>query len=377
MPCLFLGLLAAGLLYIFLARLSLRRFFAPAPASREASPRPGVTIFKPVKGLASLSRECLESFLTQDYQPYQVLFGVADPGDPVLPLLAELKRAHPQVDLEILICPESLGLNPKVSVLRQLEPRARYGVLVFSDGDVRVGPDFLARVVAALGEPGVGLVSCPYRAAPPRTLGARLEALTISGDFIPAVAVGSWVEEIRFALGAAMAVTREALARSGGLAALADFLADDYQLGYRVAQAGFQVRLHPYVVETGNPEMGVREYLARQLRWSRTYRVCRPRGYLAFGITHAFVFSLALLLSGGVSLGSLALLAVTLAARTDLAYFSERRCLQGDLPGAAFLLLPVKDLVAFGLWLASFLGDRVTWQNARFRVTPEGKLRPV
>lgn len=377
MSYLFLGLLATALLYVFLARISLRRFFAPAPPSRGSSPRPGVTIFKPVKGLTAISRECLESFLTQDYQPYQVLFGVADPGDPVLPLLAELKRAHPQVDLEILICPQNLGLNPKISVLRQLEPRARYEVLVFSDGDVRVGPDFLARVVAALGEPGVGLVSCPYRAAPPRTLGARLEALTISADFIPAVAVGSWVEEIRFALGATMAVTREALARSGGLAALGDFLADDYQLGYRVAQAGFQVRLHPYVVETGNPKMSVREYLARQLRWSRTYRVCRPRGYLAFGITHALVYSLALLLSGGVAPWSLALLALTLAARTDLAYFSERRCLKGNLPGAAFLLLPVKDLVAFGLWLASFLGDKVTWQNARFHVTPEGKLRLV
>ncbi len=377
MSYLFLGLLATALLYIFLARISLRRFFALAPPSRGSSPRPGVTIFKPVKGLTAISRECLESFLTQDYQPYQVLFGVADPGDPVLPLLAELKRAHPQVDLEILICPQNLGLNPKISVLRQLEPRARYEVLVFSDGDVRVGPDFLARVVAALGEPGVGLVSCPYRAAPPRTLGARLEALTISADFIPAVAVGSWVEEIRFALGATMAVTREALARSGGLAALGDFLADDYQLGYRVAQAGFQVRLHPYVVETGNPKMSVREYLARQLRWSRTYRVCRPRGYLAFGITHALVYSLALLLSGGVAPWSLALLALTLAARTDLAYFSERRCLKGNLPGAAFLLLPVKDLVAFGLWLASFLGDKVTWQNARFHVTPEGKLRLV
>jgi ceramide glucosyltransferase len=140
-----------------------------------------------------------------------------------------------------------------VSILRQLAPHARYDLLVVADGDVKVGPDFLGRVAAAFGEPQVGLVSCPYRAGPADSLGSRLEALTISADFIPSVAVAHYVEGIRFALGAAMALTRPALARFGGFAALADYLADDYQLGWRVHQEGFEVRLLPYVVETVNP----------------------------------------------------------------------------------------------------------------------------
>jgi ceramide glucosyltransferase len=377
MSYLFLLLLAAALIYQLLALISLGRFFGGLALRPVPSPPPGVTILKPLKGLAEATRECLESFLTQDYHPYQVLFGVADPTDAVLPFLKELAQAHPQLDVDIVICPEKLGLNPKVSVLRQLEPQARYDLLVLADGDVKVAPDFLAQVVATLKEPGVGLVTCPYRAGGGRRLGAWLEALTISADFIPAVAVAYYVEELRFALGATMTLSREVLARSGGLAALADFLADDYQLGWRVAQAGFQVRLLPYVVETRNPQIGVKEYLGHQLRWARTYRVCRPKGYLAYGITHALVYSLGLCLATGLAPYALGLLVATLACRGALAYFSERRCLQGDLPATAFLLLPIKDLISFGLWLASFLGNKVTWQNAQYQVTPEGKLSPL
>ena len=181
-----------------------------------------------------------------------------DPDDPVLALLRELARAHPRCDLSVVICPEDLGLNPKISTLRQLMPRARYDLLVIADGDVLVGPDYLAQVAAAFRQPGVGLVSCPYRAGPSRTLGSALEALTIAADFIPSVAVANYVEGIRFALGATMALTRQALTAIGGLAPLADFLADDYQLGFRVAQTGLQVKILPYVVETNNPEMSFR-----------------------------------------------------------------------------------------------------------------------
>ena len=129
-----------------------------------------------------------------------------------------------------------------------------------------------------------------------------------------------------------MALTRQALAAIGGLAPLADFLADDYQLGFRVAQTGLQVKILPYVVETNNPEMSFSDYLAHQLRWARTYRVCRPAGYLAYGITHALVYSLAILLAAGLAPWAWGLAAATLVLRGALAGFSERRCLKGNLP---------------------------------------------
>jgi ceramide glucosyltransferase len=369
-------LLTAAWFYQFLALISLGWFFRDSPPAPPVPSGPGITVFKPLKGLEPFSRECLESFLTQDYHPYQVLFGVRDPEDPVVALLGELRRAHPAGDLEMVICPEALGLNPKISTLRQLLPRARYDLLVIADGDVKVGPDYLAQVAAVFREPGVGLVSCPYRAGGSRTLGGTLEALTIAADFIPSVAVARYVEGIRFALGAAMALTRQALSAIGGLAPLADFLADDYQLGFRIAQAGFQVKILPYVVSTNNPEMSFSAYLAHQLRWARTYRVCRPKGYLAYGITHALVCSLVLLPAAGLAPWAWGLVAATLALRGALAGFAERRCLGGELPLWAFALLPLKDLLAFGLWLASFLGSRVSWGGRAYRVTSEGKLTP-
>jgi ceramide glucosyltransferase len=372
----FFFLLAAAWFYQFLALISLGRFFRPPSPPPLVPTGPGIVVFKPLKGLEPLSRECLTSFLTQDYFPYQILFGVRDPNNPVLELLQELQRDHPRCDLEIVICSEELGLNPKVSTLRQLLPRARYDLLVIADADVKVEPDYLAQVAAALRQPGVGLVSCPYRAGRSRTLGANLEALTIAADFIPSVAAATSVEDIRFALGAAMALTRQALTAIGGLAPLADFLADDYQLGFRIAQTGLQVKILPYVVETNNPEMSLRDFLAHQLRWARIYRVCRPGGYLAYGITHALAYSLAILLASGLAPWAWGLVAATLTLRGALAVFSEKVCLKGALSPWAFALLPAKDLFAFGLWLASFLGSRVSWGDLQFRVTREGKLAP-
>ncbi len=376
MTYLLFGLALAALVYQFLAFVSLGRFFRLPLPSQPPGPQPGVTVFKPIRGVEAVTRECLESFVHQEYHPVQVLFGVADANDPVLPLLNELQKTSPH-EVEIIICPEQLGLNPKVSVLRQLEPYARHDIWVVADSDVKVGRDFLAVAVPALEGEGAGLVSCPYRAGAAHTVGAYLEALTISADFIPSVAVAHYVEGIRFALGATMVFPRENLRQIGGFAALADFLADDYQLGWQVHQSGARVALIPYVVETASPHMSLKDYLLHQLRWTRTYRVCRPKGYLAYGITHALVWSLAVWLASGMAPPALGLVGTALAVRLALAWFSERLCLHGRLPIAAFLLLPVKDLFAFALWLFSFLGDQVAWREARFRLTKDGKLVPV
>jgi ceramide glucosyltransferase len=373
---LFLGLTALAWVYQVLALICLGRFLGRPRPSLPPGPGPGVTILKPVRGLESGARECLESFLRQDYQPFQVIFGVYDPRDPALPLLRALRDAFPHLDIEVLVCPESLGFNPKISTLRQMEPRARYGLLVIADSDVKVAPDFLRQAVAALLEPGAGLVSFAYRSGPAAALGARLEALTIATDFLPSVAAAHYLEGTRFALGAAMALTRPALQNIGGLAPLADFLADDYQLGFRVAQTGLEVKVLPQMVETRNPRLSFRDYLSHQLRWARTYRVCRPGGYLAYGLTHALVWSLACFLASGLAPAALGLVAATLALRLSLACSAGRRGLGGNLPLASLGLLPLKDCLAFGLWLASFLGRGVTWKDRRFRLTPAGRLVP-
>ena len=377
MTYLLLGLAGAALLYQVLSWICLAWFFRQGPPPLVAAPAPGVTIFKPLKGLEPDTRECLLSFLNQDYQPFQVLFGVADPQDPVVPLIRALLEEAPHLEAELVICPESLGHNPKISSLRQMEDRARYDLWVIADGDVRVAPDFLARVAGAFIDPGVGLVTCPYRAGQAHTVGAVLEALNFSADFIPSVAIAYYLEGIRFALGATMSLKRRTLQEIGGFKALADYLADDYQLGYRVAQAGYQVRLLPLVVETVNPKESFPEFLAHQLRWGRTLRVCRPKGYLAYGITHALVYSTLLGLATGFSPTALTLILAALAVRGGLAYFSAQICLKGSLAPRDFLLLPLKDFLSCGIWLASLRGNHITWRGKQFRITAAGKLEPV
>ena len=373
----FAALACGGLIYQFGSYLALCFFLKlPLPRLKKGS-APGFSLLKPVKGLDADTAACLASFIQQDYPNRQILFGVADPGDPVLPVLQEVQQQHPGVDIRTIICPQQLGLNPKVSTLRQLLPYADYELLVISDSDVRVQPDLLTRLAGALQQPEVGLATCLYRSGPVHTTGAALEALTLSADFIPAVAMAHYVEGINFALGAVMALPRSVLERIGGFAAIADYLADDYQLGYRVSQAGWQVHLLPYVVETLAGRETVAGYLGHQLRWARTYRVCRPQGYFAYGITFALPWGLLAWLASGLAPWGGRLAALCLLLRLAVAAIAERTCLRGKLPWRSFMLLPLKDIISFGLWILSFLGNTVSWKGKRYRVAPDGRLEEL
>ncbi len=370
-------LIIAGLIYQAAALLALHFFCRRSRPRLPAGVEPGITVLKPVRGVDAGTRACLASFLQQDYSGHQVLFGVAAADDPVLPLLAELQAAHPEVECRTVLCPQSLGLNPKVSTLRQLLPHARHDLIVIADSDVLAPPHLLQTLAAALQEPGAGLTSCLYRAGPVRTVGSALEALAISADFIPSVAVAHYLEGVSFALGAVMAVRREALDQIGGLAVIADYLADDYQLGHRVHQAGWQVTLLPLVVATGQPHAGLRGFFSHQLRWARTYRVCRPRGFLGYGITFVVPWSLLAWELGGLTWWGGGLVGISCLTRWLVAWISERVLLQGRLPGRFFFLLPLKDLLSFALWALSFGGDRVVWQGRSYRVQPDGRLQEL
>ncbi len=370
-------LTCVGLMYQGAALAALRFFcHRPLPGLPEG-PEPGITLLKPVRGVDAATRSCLTSFIRQEYPYRQILFGVAAADDPILPLLQDLQAEHAEVDIQIILCPEKLGLNPKVSTLRQLLPHARHDLLVISDSDVLAPPDLLGHLAAALREPGVGLTSCLYRAGPVATVGSALEALAISADFIPSVAVAHYLEGISFALGAVMAVRRAALEQMGGLAVIADYLADDYQLGHRVRQAGWQVTILPLVVATMPARATIRGFLAHQLRWARTYRVCRPWGFLGYGLTLVFTWSLAGWWLGGFSWWGGGLVGAAWLTRFLVAWGSERLLLGGQLPWQFFFLLPLKDLLSFALWALSFLGDAVEWQGRRYRVKSDGRLQEV
>ena len=254
---------------------------------------PAITLLKPLKGCDATTVESLQSWFNQNYAgQIQILFGVADASDPVCKIVRELIEKNPGRDAQLVVCAESPGANGKVSTLIQLERLVKHPLILVSDADVRVPPDFLANIVAPLRDPKTGLVNCFYRLANPATTAMRCEAVAINADFWSQVLQSTNLKPLDFALGAAMLTRRKLLEEIGGFAALANCLADDYQLGHRIAQRGHRIALCPVVVECWDAPMNWRDVWKHQLRWARTIRVCQPVPYFFSILSNATLWPL-------------------------------------------------------------------------------------
>jgi ceramide glucosyltransferase len=332
-----------------------------------------VTVLKPVKGIDDQAVENFESFCRQDYPAFQILFGVSEPDDPAVPLIRSLIAAHPELEIDLIVASESLGANRKISTLCQMLPHAKHPFLIFSDSDTRVGPDYLKKVMASFADPKVGLVTTLYQVRGAETPGAALEALTVNTDFIPSVLVAERLEGLTFAMGATIAVRRETLEAIKGLESLADYLADDYQLGNRVYRSDRDLVLSETVIDHVVRNWTFREYLLHQLRWNRTYRVCRPSGYFFSLLTHGMFFTTALVLLNPFSPLAYQLFIGYAVLRLGIASWIQGRYL-GEADQKYLWLLPVRDLLAVGIWAASFLGRTVVWRGRRYYVGRDGKV---
>jgi ceramide glucosyltransferase len=330
---------------------------------------PGVSILRPLKGTDPEMYESLRSHCVQDYPEYEILFGVSEADDPALEFVKRLKQEFPKHAIRILVCEKKLGANIKVSNLAQMAREAKYDILVVSDSDIRVPPDYLRRVVAPLSDSNVGLVTCLYRGVASGTLGSRLESLGISTDFIPGVLAARAIEGgIRFGLGSTLAFRRQDLQTIGGFESFADYLADDYELGKRIAALGKEVKISGVVVETFLPRYTMREFLQHQLRWARTVRDARPWGYAGLGLTFGLPWALlAVAAANGTSLTS-GLLTAVLTMRLGVTFAVGWRVLHDRQALAMFPLLPLRDVVALLVWLVSFAGHTVIWRGDRFEL---------
>ena len=371
------GLAACGVTYYLLCIWSVIAFWLEVSPRTASSFTPAVTILKPVNGIDPGADESFRSHCLQDYPEYEIIFGVGTLADSAVPLIEQLMREFPERKIRLLACPEILGMNRKVSNLVQMLPHASYEHLLVNDGDIRVPPDYLRRVVAPFSEEGVGMVTCLYRGIAAPTLGSRLEALGISTDFSAGVLTARQLEGgIRFGLGSTLAFKRNALAAIGGLEPLIDYLADDYELGQRIAAAGLKVVLADVTVETFLPAYGFRDFLVHQLRWARSTRDSRPRGYagllLTFGLPWAM---LAALLAHGAR-WSMQLLGTALAVRLAQALMVGLGELRDRQVMRDLILLPVRDAIAVVVWAASFAGHKVNWRGHSF-ILEHGKLRPA
>jgi ceramide glucosyltransferase len=370
------ALAVCGMGFLLLCLWSARTFLRDSRRTAEKF-APPVSILKPLRGVDPQMYESFRSHCMQDYPEYEIIFGVSDPTDPAAEAVERLMREFPQCRIRLVLCDQILGNNRKVSNLVQMLPKARYGHVLVNDSDIYVTPDYLRRVMAEFSDSRVGMVTCPYRGIAAGTLGSKLESIGISTEFIPGVLVARQIEDgIHFALGSTLAMSRSALESIGGLDPLVDYLADDFELGSRISKAGFKVALADVVVETHLPAYTFRQFLDHQLRWARSTRDSRPAGYFGLLLTFAVPWALLAIVFSAGTWWSWIALACALLLRGAVALQVGAGVVHDRAIARNLWLLPLRDVVAFWVWFASFMDHKVHWRGDVF-ILEKGKIRPA
>ena len=375
------ALTVAGMGY-FLASIVAARVFLHERAEPQSDFAPGVSILKSLKGLDPGMLDAFRSHCRQNYTgEFELLLGVASLSDPAAAAVKELQAEFPDHAIRLVECPRQLGTNGKVSTLAQLTTNAQYDFLLINDSDITVSPRYLERVMCRFApasrdanQPTVGMVTALYRGKAHDTLPSRLEALGIATEFMPGVLVSKMIEGgLHYGLGSTLAVRREALEKAGGLLPIVDHLADDYELGARIAHAGYRVEVSSEVVETSVPAYGWRGFFDHQLRWLRTVRCSRPAGYAGLIVTHGLGWALLNVLASGLSPVSFWLLGLSFFLRLAQAMTIGAAVLGDHEVLANLWLLPLRDVISMGLWVAGFVGDTIVWRGERFALK-DGRL---
>jgi len=371
------ALTVAGIAY-FIAVLVAVSLFERSRRAIHESFAPAMSILKPLKGMDPGMLDGFRSHCQQSYRgSYEIIFGVGSLDDPAVAAVEQLMVEFPDRKIELVVCPEQLGANGKVSALVQMLPRASHDFLVINDSDILVSAHYLERVAYQFYSPSakrVGLVTTLYRGRSHGTLPSRLESLGIATDFQAGVLLSRWIEGgMRFGLGSTLAIRREALEAIGGLLPMIDHLADDYELGARVHAAGYDVALASEVVETRIPAYDWRSFMNHQLRWGRTVRDSRPGGYMGLIVTHGLAWGLLNVVASGASPLSIWLLGMSFFLRLSMAMGVGAGVL-GDHEVLPWLwLLPLRDCIHLGVWVMGFGGNMIEWRGERFRLD-HGKL---
>jgi ceramide glucosyltransferase len=347
-----------------------------ATTSRPQLQKPeDVTLLKPLYGAEAALEQNLASFCSQDYPAaIDLVCGVQSPADPAIPIVQRLRARLPERDVKLAVALRQSRGNPKISNILNMLPLARAGIVILSDSDMRVGPNYVRDVVASLQQPQVGLVTCLYRGKAAGGFWSRLAATAVDHHFLPNVLVG-----LRFGLaqpcfGSTIALRTDTLERIGGFESVADTLADDYAMGAAVRNLGLKVAIPSFTVDHMFSEHTFSEVFAHELRWARTIKLVDPRGYAGSLLTHPLPFAIAALLLSGFSAIGFLILAGTLACRIFVPIQVQR--LPGGVKSSVWLS-PLRDLMSFAVFVASLVPGAVNWRGRRYRVGSDGSVSPV
>ena len=332
--------------------------------------QPAVTILKPLHGAEPGLVGRLAAFCRQDYNgPIQVLCGARDSTSPAVAAVRTMQRECPDDPIELHVDPRRHGSNRKVSNLINMLPRVRHDTIILSDSDIVIHSGYVRAVTALLAQPGVGAVTCLYHGIGGDGLWARLSALAINTHFLPQAIIGLAVKVTKPCFGATIAMRRSTLERIGGFAAFADDLADDYAIGIAVRSAGYDVTTASFLVGHRCFEDSLRQLMRHQIRVARTIKNIDPIGYAGTILTHPWPLALLGMMSGSTAAALVAVAA--LASRVTLCRCVERRF---GVPRENYWLIPLQDIIAFAVYVASFFGATVHWRGAEYRVAADGTL---
>lgn len=380
----FLAIAATPFIYYALAIYSSVRFFGrrPASAKPEDAFAPPVSNLKPIRGLDPDAYENLASFCRQDYPEYEILFCLGDTDDPALPTIAKLKTDFPDRKIRVLFGSGRTATNDKVAKLARLVSEASYDVVVISDSDVRVRPDYLRTVVAPLADPAVGAVTCFYvpthESAHEGTFIQNLQSTGMLADFYAGIVVAWQLDGVKFALGPTIATTRDRLAGFGGYQAIENRPADDLLVGRLIADQGYDVELLPYCVSTVADYHSFSDLFYKRLRWITVMRHMRPWGHLGLLFTHGLpwcVAAAAVLVQPSPAVAA-GYLGTYFLMRSAMIWSIGVHGLKQKVSWKELALIPVWDALAFAIWLISFGRKSVRWRNNDYYIR-DGMLVPV
>jgi ceramide glucosyltransferase len=368
---------AGGLAYYLLAIVATRKLRKTrATTLPEGAGFPAISLLKPLRGADPDLDRHLESFFLQDYPSFEILFAVRQETDPAVAVVERLRARYPHVSTRLILTGEPPYANAKVYSMEKMGEAANASILVITDSDTSVSPDYLKHIAAAFAPSDVGAVTNLYRGVSGADLWSKLEALGMSTEFMAGVVVAWRLEGMKFTLGPSMAIRRDCLRAIGGFAAMADYLADDFVLGNWAVEAGYQVALSAHVINHHATALGFTKSFKHRLRWNRSSRFSRPSGYIGQGFTYGLAWALLLFLAAPFWWSGALLLAV-FAARMWLTVELATRLLGDRDALRRFWLIPLQDLLSLATWVGGFLGREIIWRNERYRLLKGGRFAPV
>ena len=363
-----------------LALVGLQRFLRQAKAPDEADFAPPVSLLKPLDGAEPNLETHIASFFDQDYPKFEILFCARSNTDAGLEAARRAAARFPQIPARFLATGDQTYINAKVSSLELMQSAAQHDIFIISDSDVRVTRNYIRDVVAPFAGDNVGAVTCLYRGVADRSLWSMLEATGMSVEMTTGVLTVNLLEGMKFALGPTMAVRRACVDAMGGFGVLGPYCSDDFLLGEKVAAQGKTVVLSHHVIDHIILNLSFAASLRHQTRWMKSTRFSRPWGHLGTALTFSVPFGLLACLAAVVmhrpELG-LVLLACSIVNRMLLAALVGRFAVAEGRLFRTAVLYPIRDLLGFCCWVASYFGSTILWRGRRYRLTRGGLMHPV